>query len=63
MQNKPDIFGTKFWVSAEVILKKFTTSFHVSDLRKNQINGKAVTEDLVVKLTLTSFLSVEIVKQ
>ena len=50
--NKPDKFGMKFWVLAEVKLKYVCNLLsYLGALEKTQQNGKTLAEDVVIRLT------------
>ena len=52
MPNKPDKFGLKFWVLAEVKSKYVCNLLpYLEALEKNQRNGKTLAEDVVMRLT------------
>ena len=52
MSNKPDKFGKKFWVLAEVKSKYVCNLFpYLGALEKKQRNGKTLAEDVVMKFT------------
>ena len=52
MPNKPDKFGLKFWVLAEV-KSKYVCNFlsYLGALEENQRNGNILAEDEVIRLT------------
>ena len=52
MPNKPDEFGMKFWVLAEVSSKYACNILpYLGALEKEQRNGKPLAEDVVMRLT------------
>ena len=52
MPNKPDQFGMKFWIPAEVSSKHVCNILpYLGALEKEQRNGRPLSEDVVMRLT------------
>ena len=52
MPNKPDKFGLKFWMLAEVKSKYVCNLLpYLGALKENQRNGNILAEDVVMRLT------------